>query len=307
MAELIKWWLLFELIGLIVFPICYYLFNNLYSKGYAFSKIIGLLLWGYLYWIGNIFEIIDNSKLGAIFTLVIVVGVSFFFTRKKISITQITQWARDHFSLILFFEGLFLVAVLFMAVLRSASPEIIGTEKPMELTFINGILRTPTFPPNDPWLSGYPISYYYFGYLIIAVIVKVIGTGSSIAFNCALIFWFGLIAAGASEIVMDLLLGKGSNIERHISKSRLRLAMVYSLLGPLFMLILSNGEGLLELLHSLGVFWKSNPNGLAFSQFWKWIDIKELTMPPPIPYDWDIHRAGGTWWWRASRVLQDYT
>ena len=43
------------------------------------------------------------------------------------------------------------------------------------------------------------------------------------------------------------------------------------------------------------------------SSVWKWLDIKELTDPPPLPLDWIPGRTGGTWWWRASRVLQDYT
>ena len=37
------------------------------------------------------------------------------------------------------------------------------------------------------------------------------------------------------------------------------------------------------------------------------MDIKELTDPPPLPLDLIPGRTGGTWWWRASRVLQDYT
>ena len=42
----------------------------------------------------------------------------------------------------------------------------------MELMFIDSILRSPSFPPHDAWLSGYAISYYYFGYVLTAMLAK---------------------------------------------------------------------------------------------------------------------------------------
>jgi hypothetical protein len=39
----------------------------------------------------------------------------------------------------------------------------------MEFAFLNAILRSDAFPPHDPWLSGFGISYYYFGYVMMAV------------------------------------------------------------------------------------------------------------------------------------------
>ena len=307
MGDLFKWWVFFEIIGWVVFPICYALFKNLYSKGYLFTKTIGLLFWGYAYWIGNTFGIIGNTRLGAVFALIVILSASIYSLYKKHLWTEIYDWIRAHIRIILFSEVLFIISLLFMVMMRGANPEIIGTEKPMELTFINGILRSPSFPPNDPWLAGYSISYYYFGYLIIAAVVKIIGTDSGIAFNLALIFWFALISVGAFGILFNLLLGKIHQGKKTLSRKKVNSALLYSLLAPVFLLLVSNGEGLLELLHSLGFFWKPDQSGEMISRFWSWLDIKELSQPPPIPFKWQVGRIGGTWWWRASRVLQDYT
>ena len=73
-----------------------------------------------------------------------------------------------------------------MAWLRSYNPDILGTEKPMELMFINSILRSTTFPPQDAWLAGYSISYYYFGYVMVAFISMLTSTPAGIAFNLAI-------------------------------------------------------------------------------------------------------------------------
>ena len=93
-------------------------------------------------------------------------------------------------------EILFFLAFAFLAFVRAGNPEIVGTEKPMELAFINAILRSPTFPPHDPWLSGYAISYYYFGYVMTAMLAKATGTLGSVAFNLMLALVFALSAVG---------------------------------------------------------------------------------------------------------------
>jgi len=307
MSDLFKWWVFFEIIGWITFPLCFTLFKNLYTKGYSFSKITGLLFWGYAYWIGNTFGIIENTKLGAIFAIIVILSASIYSLYKKHLWTEIYDWIKANIRIILFSEVLLIISVLFMVMMRGANPEIIGTEKPMELTFINGILRSPSFPPNDPWLAGYSISYYYFGYLIIAAVIKIIGTNSGIAFNLALIFWFALTSIGAFGILFNLLIGKIQQQKKIPSRKKVNSALLYSFLAPVFLLLVSNGEGLLELLHSLGFLWKPDQSGEMVSHFWSWLDIKELTQPPPIPFDWHVGRIGGTWWWRASRVLQDYS
>ena len=75
----------------------------------------------------------------------------------------------------------------------------------MELAFINAILHSPTFPPHDPWLSGYAISYYYFGYVMVAMLCRITATASGIGFNLAISSWFALTALGAYGILFNLL------------------------------------------------------------------------------------------------------
>ncbi len=76
------------------------------------------------------------------------------------------------------------------------------------------------------------------------------------------------------------------------------------LLGPIFLLIVSNFEGFFEVLHRLGAFWKFGPDGIASSGFWKWLDLQDLRTPPTLPLGWMPERF--YWWWRASRVITEY-
>ena len=307
MLEMMLWLVFFFIMGLLALPLTFFLFEGLRTKGYAFSKILALLIWGYLFWIGNLFGLINKSRSGALTSLLLLTVLSFVMLRSKVSIQRIALWLRDNIGHVIFIETLFLTGILFMVFLRGANPEIIGTEKPMELAFINGILRSETFPPNDPWLSGFSISYYYFGYLIISAIINLLGTGSGVAFNLALIFWFALSATAVAEIVINLISDRDSFGVALANPKDKRKIYFFGAAGAILLLIISNAEGFLEVLHSLGFLWDQTSQGVVDSGFWTWIDIRELTQSPALPFDWDIHRPGGTWWWRASRVLQDYT
>jgi uncharacterized membrane protein len=83
-----------------------------------------------------------------------------------------------------------------------------------------------------------------------------------------------------------------------------KFARGYALLGAVFVLIVSNLEGFLEMLHARGLFWKPGSEGQLVSPFWSWLDLQELSGPPGEPFSWVPSRY--LWWWRASRVIQDY-
>ena len=302
MFNFLKWFFVIDFLGWVVFPLAYSIFPNLKDKGFSISKIFGLLLWGYLYWLLNTFKLLNNSQISVIFVFLIIILGSICFIRKNLK--GIIDYIKTNKKLILFYEIVFLVVFSAWALIRAANPEIIGTEKPMELAFINGIYRSPKFPPNDPWLSGYSISYYYFGYLLVAMLMHLCGTASGVAFNLAVALWFALVFVASSGILFNLLISQDKSPT--ISKREIIRLLLLSLLAPVMILILSNSEGFLEVFHSRGFFWDFQPDGQAVSKLWQWMDIKELTKAPSLPLDWRPSRSGGIWWWRASRVLQDY-
>jgi len=198
---------------------------------------------------------------------------------------------------------LFLAAFAIWTVLRSTNPDILYTEKPMELAFVNSILRSPTFPPNDPWLSGYAISYYYFGYILIALLCRVTAVVSEVGYNLSIGFWFALTASGAYGILFNLLGKKGTEKESWEENKKGRFSALF---GPLFILLVSNLEAFLEMLHSKGVFWMQTASGEWTSSFWKWLNIPDLVNPPNLPLTWLPRGLNGWWWWRASRLWQDF-
>jgi YYY domain-containing protein len=302
MLSIIAWYLLLLILGWAVFPLAYHFLPNLSDRGYGLSRALGLLLWGFIFWLFASLHILQNDIGGTLLALILVAAASAWVLRKD-GWREVLNWLREHRKIFIASEVLFLGAFILWCLMRAASPEAVGTEKPMELAFINSILRSPSFPPNDPWLSGYAISYYYFGYVMVAMLARVTGIGGAVAFNLGSATWFALTAISAYSVTYTLLFHAFQKKDEAISKS---LSAFWGLLAPFFILIVSNLEGFLEMLHSRGLFWSTAPDGTLQSRFWNWLNILELNTPPTAPFSWIPERLSGIWWWRASRVLQDF-
>lgn len=300
MSSFFAWYILITLLGWITFPLAYKLFPALSDRGYTLSRAFGMLIWGYVFWIFASLGLAQNDMGGLLLGLIVLGGLSAWaFTNQR---SEIANWLGDNRRLILTTELLFILAFAFMAFVRSANPEIVGTEKPMELMMINGIMNSPTFPPRDLWLSGYSISYYHFGYVMTSMLAKFTDMPATMAFNLMIALIFALSAVGAYGILYNLLALRGSDRgpqtadETDVVSGRP--SVVAPLLAPIFLLILSNVEGFLEVLHARGLFWKDGPN------FWTWLDIMDLRETPAQTLGWAPERY--LWWWRASRVIMDY-
>jgi len=200
MVSILLWWFVVLVAGFAAFPIAFILLKHLPDKGYVFSKILALMLMGYLTWIlGYV-----SFNGGTIFlSFLLLVGVSglllwnwiggFFF-----------EFLKKNLSSFIVFEAFFLLAFIVAGAYKMRTHDIAGTEKPMDFAMINGILASPSMPPQDPWLSGAGISYYYFGYLIVAILCKVTQVSSGEGYNLAVALVWALAAVGAFSLAYAL-------------------------------------------------------------------------------------------------------
>lgn len=313
MLEVLRFWLIIQLFAVIALPLAWRLFAALPSRGYLLAKPLGLLLVSYFLWLGSSLGLLRNSTGGILAALLLVAALSLWLgapaLRRSGSSGKIVllTWLRARRRWIVAAELLFLAALLAAAAMRSYSPQITtaGGEKWMELTFLNGILRSQRFPPLDPWLSGFGISYYYFGYVILAVLTRLSGLPAGVAFNVGLAVWFALTVGAAFGIAYDmaaaLLRARPGQAVTH----RSRLPLLGGLLGALFVAVMGNLAGFLESMQGIG---------LGSLRFWRWLDIKDLScmggeaFTEPLvncPQATGLLPQRFYWWWRASRVLTD--
>ena len=335
MLEFFSWYIAVTILGLLTFPLAYRLLPALPDRGYAFSRSLGLLLWAFIFWFAVSLGLSQNNVGGLLLTLAALVGLagwanwragredSQVSTSKASNLSTfnlqpIFDWLKSNLRYIASVEILFLAAFALLAFIRACNPELTGTEKPMEMAFINAIMHSPTFPPHDPWLSGYAISYYYFGYVMTAMLAEITSTLGSVAFNLMISLVFSLSAIGAYGLVYNLLQAYWqSRPQQNLVKTHSTQTITGALLAPLFLLLLGNWEGLLDVLHKLGFGWTGNPGdknfwaqlGVGYAtptadtasapyNFWTWLNLLDLKNPPSPTFGGIFERLPA--WWQSA-------
>jgi YYY domain-containing protein len=137
------------------------------------------------------------------------------------------------------------------------------------------------FPPLDPWLAGEPVSYYYFGYLMMGNLTELTFIPSRISYNLALAVISAMAGAAAFGLVYNLVRAHGASAFRGVA---------FALLAPVLLLVASNMEGILEFVRLRG--WGGVP-------FWDWLGIKDLGSAEALSW----RPTDYLWWWRGTRVI----
>jgi YYY domain-containing protein len=230
-AYILKWWFFSVIIGIIAFPISFALFKKSYEKGFMFSKIIGLFLLSYFSWLlGFIY-----FSIGTIYTVLFIMIVisTFIYMGNK---DEIKNFLSNNPGIIIISELFYLFVFILYAVFRMYQPDIVGTEKFMDFAFMNSIANADKMPPYDPWMYGVSanskplyISYYYFGYFMMAVMMKLVGIPNGSAYNLALTYIVSLTSLGMLGLLFNL------------TKNYL-----IGFLGVAFLLLISNLDGFIQ-------------------------------------------------------------
>ena len=296
MQSTLAWWLALELLGFLALPCLFLIFPRLPDRGLCFAKAFGALAVGYLLWLSGSSHLFPNGRGAvALVTFLLALGALLLFQRYR---SEMMAFLRRERRALLVYELVFAAAFVLWALVRAFNPQIEGTEKPMDFAMMNAALRSTAFPPQDPWLSGYTLNYYYFGYLIMGALTQLGGTQAAVGYNLALAFVFAATCVGAWGLVTNLVslhVGHGQG-----SASISRSALAYGALGALLVLGIANLEGALELVRA---------HGGGSQGFWTWVSIKKGTgllgvSPLNAPYQsatW--YPSENWWWWRATRVI----
>ena len=266
---LLAWYLTLQIFSVISLPLSFAWLRDLPSRGYAAAKALGLLLSGVLFWWGGILHIWPNTASAAVMVALMVLALGLWRMHGRWS--EVPAWWQAHRTFVVTTEALFLIAFVLWVAVRATQPQLAtaGGEKWMEIAFLNALQRSPSMPPHDPWLSGFAISYYYLGYLLLSMLTSVAGIPATIAFTLGNAAWFALAAVVAYGIVYDLLEGRQP---------------FGPLLAPLLLLLTGNATGFLQLLYA---------RGLLPAAFWRWLDIRGINTPP-LPPARGSHRTNST-------------
>ncbi len=200
------WWVTLTLLGLLVFPLVFFAFSGLADRGYIFSKLLGILILAYVAWMLANLHVLPFSRFSLVVVLIVLLlcAIALLIRQRQ----AVMVFLREHWRLLLIEEIIFTVAFLAFIGIRSLDPDLwhisMGGEKPMELAFLNAVLRSPYMPPIDPWFAGGYINYYYYGYIVIGALTKLTAVVPTTAFNLAIPTLFALTFTGVVALVYSL-------------------------------------------------------------------------------------------------------
>ena len=203
MLDAFVFWLLLEAIGLIGLPFAAALFSRLPGGGLAFARPLGLLLVAYPLWLLVSLDAFRYTRPAAVVAASVAAAAAVAvggYTLTRIRVTSTARW------LWLVGEIVFSACFGLWALVRSFAPDIVQTEKPMDMAIVNSINTSGHFPPHDPWFAGSHLNYYYFGHYIVAFLVRTVGIAPEVGYNLGLALFFALTASAVFAVASALYL-----------------------------------------------------------------------------------------------------
>lgn len=255
------WWLALEIMSLAAFILLRRALAGLPDGGFAIAKTLGLLLAAWFIWLAGTLHVLPFNRVGVwivVALLALVAAVMWWRGR-----TRWHAWWLQRRNLVITTQLVFMLAYLAFIWVRAQNPDLWhpgrGGEKPMDLAFLTAVVRSPTFPPYDPWFAGGMLNYYYFGFVMVGVLVHMTGIVPSTAYNLAVPTIFALTAVGAWGVALAL---QGSFRTIHARAWRWwlqalpypeRRKLVGALLAALFTVVAGNWSQAYWLLPGTGV------------------------------------------------------
>lgn len=307
----VVWYGFIFLLGLVVYPIVRIALPGLADRGYPVSRIAGLLLFAWLAWMAGSFTIrVTQLTLAVMFALVVGGGLLAAFVQRQ----DLRRELRERRNYFLIVEALALLAFTLFLLVRLGNPDLWhpwkGGEKPMDFAYLNAVIKSSTFPPYDPWYAGGYINYYYYGFVVVGMPVKLLGIEPSIAYNLILPTLLSLILLGAFTLGYNLLNPPGRRYHYEPEDRPFLQSLTYDLqydrglmIGSVVMLLVGvlGNLGMLRMIlrgyQMIGAPGTIEGAGLLNRIRWGLSGFSRALTGAEMPY------GLGDWYWIPSRVI----
>ena len=268
--------------------LCPILFPNLPHRGVLFAKALAVLLVGFGSWILYAWLHLPFDPWLPWLTWILLCAGTWTLWRRERRRGHIAGQANHPAA-----EGMawpsvelvFWVPFLFWLWVASLQPGVFHTEQPMDFMFINSLWNSRQYPPQDAWLAGQPISYYYLGYWLLTTVAKAAAVQPALAYHIGQATWFALLTAGA--------LGMGGSLA---GLSRQRFDWAAGGVTAVAVAVMGNLQAVRDQLAARGIGLERLSNQLD----WRSLDVGDGAKVPWYGPEW-----GSWWWWESARVMAD--
>jgi YYY domain-containing protein len=293
-------------LGWVSYPVVRLALPGLADRGYPFSKLAGLLLMAFFVWIlGSLGVPVTRQMIWWVLLGLAAVGSILLFMQRKI----LWQSIKEEWRYYLIIEALGLIAFVLFLLVRTGNPDLWhpfkGGEKPMDFSYLNAVIKSITFPPFDPWFAGGYINYYYYGFVIVGMPIKLLGIIPAVAYNLVLPLWYSLLILGAFSVGWNLYQGiprpTALRVGEKKGKHVLGAAFGVGLVTAILLAVLGNLGTVKLLLHG---FQRIAAGGMAINEAslgqqigWTLQGFVQFLQGTRLPF------YPGDWYWFPSRVI----
>lgn len=211
-APVLCWAGLLAFLLAVGFPYAFVVFGALPDRGAGLARLFAVAVPLWLLWLLASAEWV-TFRAGAwwlLMGLALLGAAAIFLTRRRAIVESVARGWRGLLAGELVFWGAFGLCLT----IRYLNPDLWhaswGGEKPMEMAYLNAVLRSDYFPPYNPWYAGGFINYYYFGFVLTGGLIKALGLAPEIGFNLCLATFYGLTAAAAFAVTRAITPGARS-------------------------------------------------------------------------------------------------
>ncbi len=293
-------------LGWASYPLVRLALPGLADRGYPLAKLAGLVLLSFFVWIfGSIGVPVTRGLIaGVLIGIVLLNGLLFVFHRHEWLPDLKENWR--YFVLI---EAVGLIAFTLFLLIRLGNPDLWhpfkGGEKPMDFSYLNAVIKSTTFPPYDPWFAGGFINYYYYGFVIVGMPIKLLGIIPSVAYNLVLPLWYSLLVLGAFSVGWNLYVAipRSRALKAGESQEKKLFGMAFwsGLVTAILMAVLGN-LGTIQLIASgfyrlSGAVVPIEQAGLGQKIGSIFTGLGKFLQGNPMPF------YPGDWYWFPSRVI----
>ena len=182
----VVWWLAVDCLGWLAFPLTFVVFRGLPDRGYALARILSLLLISYFGWL------MASLRHGCPIRAARCCwgccwwdwSACWLLGRRR---REIAHFVRHNLAYIGIVELLASGAVPGSDRHPPGQPGCVGCDlgrrKTDGFVLFHGRSQIHHLPPYDPWFAGGYINYYYYGFVFVGALTKLLGIVPAIAYN----------------------------------------------------------------------------------------------------------------------------
>ncbi len=293
---ILRWYLVLQILSVPFVYLSRRFFFALPDQGYAIAKSLTVLLVGFGSWLSFAWLQIPFTTGLPWLVWLLCCGLVWKLRRHELHrhFRRGTRWpAGPARAAVWTTEVIFALVYVGWIWVVAHDPGIEHTEQPMDFMFINSLWATSQYPPQDAWLAGFPVSYYYFGYWMLVCLAKAVQAAPSMAYNLGQANWYALLWLGAW--------GFGYNVAAVWRKGRQPgqqgqgTSVAAGVLSGLCVAGMGNLQGFFEALYAFGI-----------GQDHWYARLQVRNFPAAVARagrDWLSDSSW--WWWRSARVISD--